>query len=348
MVKTCLKYAIGNGKNNFQMALRLIEMVAQEKDCVKICDLLKKHQVVEYRQVRLLDDEVLIRILVDVQQSEVILDLLEQRCLGKNDIRLVVLPVEATLPRSKFEQITSEEELPKRIGREELYEDIKEDSRCSWVFIAMVILSTIVAIVGLSNNSVTILIGAMMIAPLSRPNIALAFGTILGDLPLLGHALRTNLIGIGIAVMLSVIAGIVIKIDPTLSEVTLRTHLKLGEIAVALASGCAGALAFTAGIPVALVGVMVAVALLPPLVTFGLLLGGGHLDLAVSALCLFAMNLICVNLASVITFLLQRIHPVKLWEKARAMKAIWIAIWIWLALLAILVIIILLLRKSWL
>ena len=41
---------------------------------------------------------------------------------------------------------------------------------------------------------------------------------------------------------------------------------------MALASGCAGALAFTTGVSAALIGVIVAVALLPPLV----MLGGGH------------------------------------------------------------------------
>jgi hypothetical protein len=96
----------------------------------------------------------------------------------------------------------------------------------------------------------------------------------------------------------------------------------LGDIAVALASGCAGALAFTTGVSATLIGVMVAVALLPPLVTFGLLLGGGNLDLATGALSLFLMNLICVNLAGVATFLVQGIRPASWWEKDQAGNAI--------------------------
>jgi len=59
----------------------------------------------------------------------------------------------------------------------------------------------------------------------------------------------------------------------------------------------------------ALIGVMVAVALLPPLVTFGLLLGVGHMASATGALSLFLINLICVNLAGVTTFLVQSIRP---------------------------------------
>ena len=44
----------------------------------------------------------------------------------------------------------------------------------------------------------------MVIAPLLGPNIALAFGTSLGDLDLMGQALKTNLAGLGLALLLSV------------------------------------------------------------------------------------------------------------------------------------------------
>ncbi|MHB1093870.1 DUF389 domain-containing protein [Thiobacillus sp.] len=69
-----------------------------------------------------------------------------------------------------------------------------------------------------------------------------------------------------------------------------------------------------------------AVALLPPLVAFGLLLGSGHAALAMGALSLAMMNLICVNLAGVTTFLVQGIRPATWWEKDRAVKSTRIAI----------------------
>ena len=88
-----------------------------------------------------------------------------------------------------------------------------------------------------------------------------------------------------------------------------------------IASGSAGALALTTGVSATLIGAMMAVALLPPLVTFGLLLGGAHPALAMGALSLFLMNLICVNLAGMTTFLVQGIHPATWWEKDRAAKS---------------------------
>ena len=210
----------------------------------------------------------------------------------------------------------------------------------------MVVLSTIVAAVGLYYDSVVIIIGAMVIAPLLGPNMALSLGTTLGDLSLLHRAAQTALAGIATTMVLSVIIGVMLHVNPAAPELASRNGVALGDIAVALASGCAGALAFTAGVSTALIGVMVAVALLPPLVTFGLLLGGGHLALAMGALSLFLVNLISVNLAGVMTFLVQGIHPATWWEKDRAEKATRIALKLWVAMLAVLVVLILLFQKS--
>jgi uncharacterized hydrophobic protein (TIGR00341 family) len=334
------------------MALRLIEMVLQEKEGAEVFELLKEHKVLEHRQVRLPDGEVLVRILLDAEQSEAVLDMLEKQYAGQEDYRVVILPVEATLPRAEPElaaapgQQPPEEKPPERISREELYEDIKDGARCSRVYLAMAVLSTIVATVGLLYNSVAIIIGAMVIAPLLGPNMALALGTTLGDLSLLRRALLTALAGIATAIALSVIIGALVHVDPALPEVASRTRVEVGDIAVALASGSAGALAFTTGVGVTLIGVMVAVALLPPLVTSGLLLGGGQPALAMGALSLFMVNLICVNLAGVITFLVQGIRPATWWEKDRAAKAVRVAVGLWMALLAALVGLILLLRKG--
>lgn len=334
------------------MALRLIEMVVREDDGEGLRDLLKEQQLLEHRQLRLSDSEVLVRILLDAEQSEVVLDLLAQRYSGEEDHRIVVLPVEATLPRAEpepdddAESLTTEGKVPGRVSREELYEDIKNSTECSHVYLAMTALSTILAAIGLLKNSVAIIIGAMVIAPLLGPNMALALSTTLGDLSLLRRAGLTILAGIATIIILSVIIGVLMPVDTTSSEIYLRTQVELGDVVLALAAGSAGALAFTTGVSAALIGVMVAVALLPPLVTFGLLLGGGQHQLAVVALLLFVLNLICVNLAGVTTFLIQGIRPVTWWEKNQAVNATRIAIGLGVVLLAGLIGIIFLLRKG--
>ncbi len=338
------------------MALRLIEMVLPEKDGADLRKLLDEHQMLEHRQIRLPDGEVLVRILVEAERSEAVLDALEERYSGKEGNRVLMLPVEATLPRaepepepepkpkpepkpepepeSAAERPPPAEKPPGRIGREELYEDIKDAAQFSRVYLTMVVLSTIVAAIGLYYNSVAIIIGAMVIAPLLGPNMALALATALGDLALLRRALLTALAGIAATMVLAALIGVLLHINPATPEIASRDGVGTGDIAVALASGVAGALAFTTGVSTTLIGVMVAVALLPPLVAFGLLLGGGHLAPAMGALSLFLINLICVNLAGVTTFLVQGIRPATWWEKDRAAKSTRIAILLWAMLLA--------------
>src|SRR3990167_558054 len=142
------------------MALRLIEIVLPEKSAEEVREFLKEHEVLEHRLLRLLNGDVLVRILLDAEQTEAILDILAKHNPITDDNRVVILPVEATLPRAiKVPATEQGQKTQVRISREELYEDIKESTRCSWVYLAMIVLSTIVASVGLHNNSVAIIIG---------------------------------------------------------------------------------------------------------------------------------------------------------------------------------------------
>lgn len=206
----------------------------------------------------------------------------------------------------------------------------------------MTVLSAIVAAVGLIRNDLAVIIGAMVIAPLLTPNVALALSTTLGDTDLLRNSLKTGFVGFSTAIILSVIIGLIFKIDPAVPAIASRTTIGISDVVLALASGSAGTLAFTSGASGTLIGVMVAVALMPPLVTFGMLLGSGHIILAVKALLLVITNIICVNLAGVGTFLIQGVRPKTWWETEKAKKSARIAALCWGILLIILTAIILL------
>ena len=202
----------------------------------------------------------------------------------------------------------------------------------------MVVLSTIVAAIGLIENNVAVIIGAMVIAPLLGPNLALALGTALGDIALVRKALVTFGAGLGMAIVLSVILGYFWPTNLSSTELLLRTEANLDSIALALASGAAAALSLTTGLPSVLVGVMVAVALLPPAATFGIMLGQGEMSLALGALLLLAVNIVCVNLASKIVFLVKGIRPRTWWEKEKAKKTMVLYISGWIVSLIILVV----------
>jgi uncharacterized membrane protein len=82
---------------------------------------------------------------------------------------------------------------------------------------------------------------------------------------------------------------------------------------------------------------MVAVALLPPLVVAGLLVGSGHLAAASGAAVLLLTNVTCVNLAAMAAFYWQEVRPRTYWEADRARKALRRAAVGWAVLLALLI-----------
>jgi uncharacterized hydrophobic protein (TIGR00341 family) len=196
----------------------------------------------------------------------------------------------------------------------------------------------VVASIGIFRNNVVFIIGAMVIAPMLGPNLALSFATTLGDTNLIRKAFRAIVIGAFTAVLPAFIIGIAFGVDTNIPELIIRTEVSLGDVIVALIAGSAAAISFTSELFSALIGVMVAVALLPPLVTFGMLAGAGNWELALGSLLLFLVNLICVNLAGVLTFLAQGIRPLTWWEAKKAKRAAQKAILIWAILLAALVI----------
>ncbi len=186
----------------------------------------------------------------------------------------------------------------------------------------------------------------MVIAPLLGPNVALSLATTLGDISLARRALRANGIGILLAVGIAALVGFIVGVDPAIPEVAIRTRVGLEDIVLALAAGAAATLSLTTRLPSALIGVMVAVALLPPLAAFGMLVGSQQWALSLAALLLVAVNLICINLAGVMTFLVQGVRPLRWWEADRAKRATRLAIALWALLLALLVVVVLLSRKT--
>lgn len=282
--------------------------------------------------------------LVRIDDTEEVLDDLEGHLAGIEPRQVVILPVEACVPRPPEAESKPPKERGRfatRVSREELYQDISATTALDGDFIPLVVLSAIVAAVGLTAGDTATIIGAMVIAPLLGPNMALSLSVTLVDTDLAFRALRTIFVGVSIAFLFAFAVGKLYPVDPAMPEVAARTGIGVGNLLVALSAGVAGTLAFTSGAPSSLIGVMVAVALLPPLVVFGMLLAGGHLREALGALELVTGNIISVNLAAVATFWLQGVRPRRWWEAEQAKKATRNALLIWAALFVALVYLIL-------
>jgi len=297
------------------------------------------------------DDLVVFNALVVAAEVEPLLDNLERRFGHDEQFRAMLTTLKAVLPRTPEEDEAApakdgeeppepHQRVPQRVSRAELYEEVGGAAKLNRLFLVQVVLATIVAAIGLFRNLPAVVIGAMVIAPLLGPNIALALGTTLGDWKLIRKSVKTTLCGLGLAFGLSAIYGALFGIDAAGAEVSARTSVHLSDILLALASGVAGTLAFTTGVPTALVGVMVAIALMPPTVVSGSLFGAGDWSNFSGAALLLAVNVVCVNLAAVVTFLIQGIRPSKWWEAERSKRLTRRAIMIWLAVLVLLAILV--------
>ena len=316
--------------------MKLIEVIVDEIVTETVAEIAKKHNAVDFRLAQKNEEgRQAMRILLQDEMVQSTLDALQAVVSSYPTSRIIVFPVEATLPLP--EEIKAERKTTST-SREALYDSVSKDVKLNSNFIVLVILSTVVAAIGLIENNVAVVIGAMVIAPLLGPNIALGLGTALGDVDLMRKALITNLVGVSICVILSILIGLSWPFDINSPELMSRTNVGLDSLALALASGAAAALSLTTGLSSVLVGVMVAVALLPPAATFGLMLGHGQYQLAVGALLLLIANVVCLNLATKVVFWLKGISPRTWWQKEKAKRAMRVYILVWLTGLTILVI----------
>lgn len=328
------------------MALRLVEVILPKGNEETIEQLAEKLKIEEIWHLRVSEKRTMSRVLMSSEESEALMDALDKRFGRTEGFRVIVHQITASLPREvedgkgtqkKEEDKEPEAKISSRINREELYSGVGDTAKLTRVYLVTVALSVVVASIGLVKDNVAVIIGAMVIAPLLGPNMALAMATTLADVRLARLSMKTLTVGIILSTAFALAFGYALDVDPTSPEIMSRTNVGLGDVALALASGSAGALFLTIGISTALVGVMLAVAILPPLVTFGLLIGSGNFDHAIDAILLFSTNLICVNLAGVATFVAQGVRPRSWWKAGKARKlTIW-ALAIWCTLLTILI-----------
>jgi uncharacterized hydrophobic protein (TIGR00341 family) len=348
------------------MALRLIEIYLPE-GTRPLPGLTEEYEVIDRRDIVLDNGDHLYRFLIDTKNTDALLEWLREEMGGIESFRIVIISVAATLPHpssdeeddqevedderdtdsAPAEQEEDEEDEDEedekskghvsRISREEVLQEVNDSIGGFKIHHVMVILSTIVAAGGMMRDSPAVVIGAMVIAPLIGPNIALSLGTTLADWKLIRRSATINFSGLAVAFALSIFMGVLLPIDATSSEIASRTEINIGDVALALAAGIAGVLSVTRGVSTSLIGVMVAVALLPPLVVAGLMVGMGMGAAAYGAGMLTIANIVALNLSGVLTFVAQGIRPVNWYEEKKAKKSRFIALGLWLFILAILI-----------
>jgi len=310
--------------------MKVIEVVAETSSLDTISAIGEKIEANDFRAGVVNDDGMqFMRMLVSDDKVQRALDLLQNVLGAESSAHIIVLPVEVALPRQN--EAESQQEDAAVAVRESLYAGVERDSRLDVNYIILVLLSTVVAAIGMIEDNVSAIIGAMVIAPLLGPNLGLGLSTALGDLSLMRKAVGSLLVGIILSIGASAAIGAFVPHGLLAShQLIARTITGYDSVALALASGAAAALSMTTGLSSILVGVMVAVALLPPAAALGMFLGAGDMASATGAGLLLGVNVVCVNLASKLVFLVKGIRPRTWVDKTRARRAtvIYLAMWV--------------------
>ena len=208
-----------------------------------------------------------------------------------------------------------------------LFSSLREEGNISSTFVILLVIATMIATLGLFINSSSVIIGAMILAPLMQPIVSLSMGVLRQDGSLTTNAVKTIGIGMVLTIATAMFIAYLTPIREMTNEMAARLSPTILDMLIAIASGIAAAYVKNdEKISASLAGVAIAVALVPPLAVSGIGLGWADWHIFFNALLLFVTNLIGIVFAGALTFLVLGFAPIHVAKKG-------IAIWTVIALL---------------
>ncbi|MFA9417509.1 TIGR00341 family protein [Natrinema sp. HArc-T2] len=216
-----------------------------------------------------------------------------------------------------------------RLSRDELKANAEGLAPELATYFAFIVLSTVIATGGLLLNSSATIIGAMVVAPLMGPAITASAGSVLADRELAARGVALQVTGLLLAIAVAAVLGWLLKgtviVPPgtdirTIPQVAERTSPGFLSLFIAFGSGIAGAISVSRGSGSTLVGVAIAVALIPPAATAGLGIAWEHPGVTGSASVLVLVNLLAINLSALVIFWFSGYRP-EVTDKHGAVRA---------------------------
>jgi uncharacterized hydrophobic protein (TIGR00341 family) len=217
-----------------------------------------------------------------------------------------------------------ENESADRIARQELRTKAVEMAPSGRVFVVMTAISAMVATAGLLLDSPAVVVGSMVIAPLIGPALETSVGSVIDDAELFLRGVKFQLLGGLVAVVGATIFAVAVRtlllVPPgmdilELSQVSSRLSPDFLSLAIALGAGVAGALTLSTGVSTALVGVMIAAALVPPVGVIGIGIAWERPTVVVDAAVLVLVNILSINLAALATLWYTGYRPESIFKR---------------------------------
>jgi uncharacterized hydrophobic protein (TIGR00271 family) len=195
-----------------------------------------------------------------------------------------------------------------QLEREEriaLVDEVEGKARWTFDFAALMVLATTIASLGLLANSVAVVIGAMLVAPLMTPLIGGGLALVQGNWPLWRRSARAVLLGFFSALLIGMLIGLGARFlgFGVTGELAARGGPTLLDLGVAFFSGIAASYCLARPrLSGALAGVAISAALVPPIATVGICLSLGETMTARWAAVLFGTNVVAIVLGAASNF----------------------------------------------
>ncbi|PTD93503.1 TIGR00341 family protein [archaeon SCG-AAA382B04] len=326
------------------MSFRNIQIAVPKELKEEVKEIIKKQEL-DYFVSSSEEDKALFNLNVPKEKVEELTEDLQEIGVGEKG-NITVTATEAVISE-KAEEIKEEvdEEESDRISREEIVSKTTEMAQLSTNYLLFTIISSVIATSGILADSTAVVVGSMVIAPLIGPAVASSAGTVLADTELFQKGMFSEIVGLLISVLSSTIfAWLVFNLnlvpplqEPLLiNEIAERIYPDFLSIGIAIGSGVAGALSLTTGLSTALVGVMIAVALIPPASVAGVGIALGNSTIAIGSTVLLMVNVISVNIAGTLTLNYQGYSPKSYFREIKSRKKIIKRVGMYVSLLLIL------------
>ncbi|QFU82493.1 TIGR00341 family protein [Natronorubrum aibiense] len=266
-----------------------------------------------------------VRFPLPTRAVEPVLDRLRQAGISE-DASVVVIDAETVISEefsTLREQYSHGGQAGSRTSRQVLRTKADELTPPFPIYAVMLLISAVVATAGLLADSPAVVIGAMVIAPLLGPALAANVGIVTGDDRLKSTGFSYQIVGVTMVIVASIALAAIARLaglEPAGVDIVVATELQervapnLFSLAVALGAGIAGILSLTRGFSEAIVGVMIAAALIPPSAAVGITVAWGMYGAATGAAVLVIVNVLSINLAALATLWIAGYRPQGLFE----------------------------------
>ena len=252
---------------------------------------------------------------------EPVLDRLREA--GIDESTYTVIVAAETVISRRFEALEEEYEEDAehggdRISREELQAKAEGLASGLGTYVLMTVISAVIATAGLLLDSPATVVGSMVIAPLIGPAMSAAVGTVVDDEALFRRGVRMQILGVGVAVLAATLFAFALRslalvppgLDPLeLAEVSERLAPNVLVLVVAIGAGVAGIVSLMTGVSATLVGVMIAVALIPPAAAVGIGIAFRIPRLVLGAGVIVAVNVLSINLSALVVLWYEGYRP---------------------------------------